>query len=139
MVVIGIGATSAAQPDAICAAVSKAWPTPSNAELVLATRTDAPFEAAVRAAAKALGAGFTAVSLDALRQRSGDCATRSSPSLARFGVASIAEAAALAGAGPGSRLAVSRIICGRVTAAVAVSGIGAGNAPCERAMGDAAP
>lgn len=48
-------------------------------------------------------------------------ATRSAASLAATGVGSASEAAALAAAGPGARLVVSRRVVGRVTCAIAAT------------------
>ena len=56
---------------------------------------------------------------DALRAVMASVETRSAAAEARFGVASVAEAAALAGAGPGARLVVRRIAAGGATCAVA--------------------
>lgn len=50
--------------------------------------------------------------------------TRSARILARYGTGSVAEAAALAAAGPGARITVARMVsdCGRATCAIAESG-----------------
>ena len=53
--------------------------------------------------------------------RNDDCLTRSERTLDLFGVASVAEAAALAAAGPGSQLIVPRLIIGNATVAAARS------------------
>jgi len=72
-------------------------------------------------AAGQLSLTYVPVSLEALRERNADCLTRSDRTLSLYGVASMAEAAALAGAGPGSHLIMPRCIAGNVTIAAARS------------------
>lgn len=88
---------------------------------VVATFDEAACLDTVRHAALRRGARFLAISLEALIQRNGDCATISRRSTQHSGVASIAEASALAATGEGSRLVVARQIVGSVTIAVARS------------------
>ena len=54
-----------------------------------------------------------------LMERNLDCASLSVATLKAYGVASVAEAAALVGAGPGSRLVIPRVVYNNVTAAAA--------------------
>ncbi len=86
----------------------------------LFTLADKHDEPGLRAAAGALGLDLRALSRDALRAASPGVVTRSAAAEARFGVPSVAEAAALAGAGPGAVLLVPRVARGGATAAVAV-------------------
>jgi cobalt-precorrin 5A hydrolase len=55
----------------------------------------------------------------ALKGEQGRCLTRSARAEAEVGLSCVAEAAALAGAGPGSRLVLPRIAGGGVTCALA--------------------
>jgi cobalt-precorrin 5A hydrolase len=57
---------------------------------------------------------------DVLSARAGDALTRSDRVRALYGVPSIAETAALAGAGTGSCLVVPRLTAGAVTCAIAI-------------------
>jgi cobalt-precorrin 5A hydrolase len=88
---------------------------------VVATLEDAAFASFVKVAASRHSIVYKPLALEALRNRSGDCETRSERTLSRFGIASVAEAAALAAAGPGSNLIVLRRIFGNVTVAAAQS------------------
>ncbi|HTI02212.1 MAG TPA: cobalamin biosynthesis protein, partial [Acidisoma sp.] len=55
-----------------------------------------------------------------LRGEQGRCLTRSARAQREVGLASVAEAAALAGAGPGGRLVLARIAADGVTCALAL-------------------
>lgn len=121
MMTIGIGATSRATASDIAAAIVRA-------ELLVAARADAiasidgsRFLEPLSSAARTVGKTLNLLELDAVRQRSAECQTVSSRSLEVFGIASIAEAAALAAAGPDSRLILPRFTLGSVTAAAAIS------------------
>jgi cobalt-precorrin 5A hydrolase len=59
--------------------------------------------------------------LEALKARKGAAATHSPRVQAMFGVGSVAEAAALVGAGPGSRLLAPRVATPYAACALAVS------------------
>jgi cobalt-precorrin 5A hydrolase len=72
-------------------------------------------------AARLLAMPMTFLSHDALAARAADATTRSDRIAALYELPSIAETAALAGAGPGSRLVVPRVTAGPVTCAIAVS------------------
>jgi Cobalamin synthesis G C-terminus len=70
-------------------------------------------------AARRLGLDLKLLSLDQLRAAAHLCVTHSEKSMQQYGIPSIAEAAALAAAGPGARLLLPRF-CGRnATASVA--------------------
>ena len=76
-------------------------------------------EAGLGDAARSLAMPLTFVSRETLAAIA--TPTRSEASKARFGVASVAESAALAGAGVGAVLAVSRVVRDGVTCAIARS------------------
>jgi cobalt-precorrin 5A hydrolase len=71
-------------------------------------------------AARLLGMPITFLSRAALAARAADAVTRSDRVEALYDVPSIAETAALAGAGKGSRLVVPRVAAGAVTCAIAI-------------------
>jgi cobalt-precorrin 5A hydrolase len=120
MIAIGIGANSRAGQDDFSAAIAEARRTAEGGDVV-ATLEDAAFASFVKVAASRHSIVYKPLALEALRNRSGDCETRSERTLSRFGIASVAEAAALAAAGPGSNLIVLRRIFGNVTVAAAQS------------------
>ncbi len=72
-------------------------------------------------AARHLGLDLVFLDRDALREQAPFVQTRSIRAESRFGVPSVAEAAALAGAGPGAALIVPRIASQGVTCAIAQS------------------
>jgi cobalt-precorrin 5A hydrolase len=71
-------------------------------------------------AARLLAMPITFLSRDALAARSADALTRSHRVEALYDLPSIAETAALAGAGPVSRLIAPRVSAGAVTCAIAI-------------------
>ncbi|MGX5734856.1 cobalamin biosynthesis protein [Bosea thiooxidans] len=71
------------------------------------------------AAATARGAELVAIPDEALKGFEAACATRSTRITSLYGVGSVAEAAALAAAGPGGTLVQPRIATARVTCALA--------------------
>ena len=124
MIAIGIGANSRAHKDDFADVIAAIRGEIKGGDIV-ATFGDAVFATFVKAAATAASRSPTEpLKLEALRDRSDDCLTRSERTLERFGVASVAEAAALAAAGPGSHLVVPRRIIGNVTVAAARSAEG---------------
>lgn len=121
MIVIGIGSNSRATAEDVLAAIRAAESRAGvRCDLVAALMRGAP-DAAIAQAAKEHGRPAMLLTKTDLAARSEDCLTISEASLAAYGVASVAEAAALAGAGRGSRLLVPRLLRERVTAAVAAS------------------
>jgi cobalt-precorrin 5A hydrolase len=123
MIVIGIGANSRAHesdfPIALAAACAEAG------EVDVVTTYDAAnFANHVEAAARQVSIAYRPSTLDDMRERNGDCLVRSERAMALLGVASVAEAAALVGAGPGSRLIIPRRIIGNITIAAAQSADG---------------
>ncbi|ADJ24488.1 putative precorrin methylase [Hyphomicrobium denitrificans ATCC 51888] len=119
MIAIGVGANSKARDEDFASALASI-----RAETggdVVATFEDAPFRAPLQTAASRQSLAHRTLPLADLRKRNDDCMTRSERSLALYGVASIAEASALAAAGPRSELIAARRIIGNVTVAAAKS------------------
>ncbi|MFY9655611.1 MAG: cobalamin biosynthesis protein [Methylocystis sp.] len=78
-----------------------------------------------RAAAEILGARFMLLPLEALQAREAEFLTHSFRVKAMFGVGSLVEALALAGAGAGSRLLAPRLATERLACAIAEAQNGA--------------
>jgi cobalt-precorrin 5A hydrolase len=76
-------------------------------------------EAGIVAAAAARGVPLVLIAQNALEAADARTLTRSARSMDTFNVHSVAEAAALAAAGPGARLLAPRIAVGPVTCALA--------------------
>jgi cobalt-precorrin 5A hydrolase len=76
-------------------------------------------EAGIVAAAAARGVLLVLITQDALQEADLRTLTRSTRSMATLNVQSVAEAAALAAAGPNSRLLAPRVAVGPVTCALA--------------------
>ena len=76
-------------------------------------------EAGIVAAAAARGVPLVLIAQNALEAADRSSLTRSARSMDTFNVHSVAEAAALAAAGPGARLLAPRIAVGPVTCALA--------------------
>jgi cobalt-precorrin 5A hydrolase len=128
MIAIGVGANSRAHKDDFFAAIADMRREADAGDLI-ATFDAAIFAPFVKAAAARQSLAYRALALEALRARSDDCLTRSARTLALFGIASVAEAAALAAAGPGSRIVVPRRIIGNITVAAARSADAPGQSP----------
>ena len=121
MMVIGIGSTSAATSADVGAAVRAIEDrTGASCGLIATLKRGAP-DAAIAAACTALDRPLRLYDAADLISRLADCQTHSPASFTAHAIPSVAEAAALAGAGPGSRLTISRIAFERVTAAAAIS------------------
>ncbi|KZE30680.1 cobalamin biosynthesis protein [Chelatococcus daeguensis] len=119
MIALGIGLTSAVDGAAIAALARRALAHAGLEASVLAVpdwRADLP---AVAAAARLLGLPVAPVSRAAMQTVEAAVATRAPESLARYGVGSVAEAAALVAAGRGARLLVARLAEAGATCAVA--------------------
>lgn len=82
----------------------------------LASRLD---ESGLVAAARTRQAELVAIPDEALKGFEASCATRSTRIASLYGVGSVAEAAALAAAGPGATLIQPRVATDRVTCALA--------------------
>jgi cobalt-precorrin 5A hydrolase len=85
----------------------------------IATLAARESEPGLLALAKARNAELVAIPDEALKGFEAACATRSTRIAALYGVGSVAEAAALAAAGPGGVLVQARIATARVTCALA--------------------
>jgi cobalt-precorrin 5A hydrolase len=119
-VAIGVGCRKGCSADAIESLVRQALDRASGAAaLGLFTLIDKRDEAGLTDAAGRLGLDLTYLSREALREREDGVQTHSPLVESLFGVRSVAEAAALAGAGPASVLVVPRIAEGGATCAVA--------------------
>jgi len=120
MIVAGIGCrrgiAAEAVRDAVAAALRGAGRDVLHRLATIPRRADEP---GLREAARALGADFAIPGDAALHAAAPLCLTRSEHALALTGLPSVAECAALAGAGPGARLLGPRLILGGVTCALA--------------------
>jgi cobalt-precorrin 5A hydrolase len=121
-IAIGVGCRLGCPADAIEALVRQALNLTPNAErLGLFTIRDKSAEPGLAEAAARLGLGLVFLSREALRDQGPFIRSRSAHAESRFGVPSVAEAAALAGAGADSILLVPRIAGQGATCAVAGS------------------
>ncbi len=122
MIVAGIGCrqhVSAAEVKAAIEAAMQHVLPPGKTLNVIAIPASKGAEPGVFAAAATLGIGLVLIPQNALETESPRTLTRSARSLAEMNVHSVAEAAALAGAGANSRLLGARIVAGPVTCALA--------------------
>jgi cobalt-precorrin 5A hydrolase len=124
MIIAGVGCRrGAAVPDieaAILMALAHAGIKPADLTAI-ATSTSKQAEPGISAAAAKFGVNIKLIpqaELEAVGER---VATRSDRILALVGVPSLAEAAALAAAGPSARLIAARLVVGSVTCALAAS------------------
>ncbi len=92
-----------------------------EAVLRIATLAGRSAEPGLLALARERGAEIVAIPDEALKGFEAACATRSTRIASLYGVGSVAEAAALAAAGPGGILVQPRIATARVTCALARS------------------
>ncbi len=121
MIAIGIGCRRGVPAHAIEAMVRPLLAQNAGAAPAgLFTIADKAGEPGLVEAASRLGLGLTFLTREALRAQAPGVRTRSPRSEAEFGVPSVAEAAALAGAGTNATLIVPRVAAGGVTCAVAV-------------------
>jgi cobalt-precorrin 5A hydrolase len=125
MIVAGVGCRRGAPaPDieaAIRAALERAG-VDAHALDCIATITAKENEAGIAAAAAKLGVTLVLVPDTELQAAGERTETRSDRVLALAGVPSVAEAAALAAAGPAARLLGPRLVIGAATCALAASG-----------------
>jgi cobalt-precorrin 5A hydrolase len=119
-VVAGVGFRHATAADEILALVRQALATQALPLGSLATAADRAGEPAIQAAAATLGVPLTGVPAEALIAVDAHVVTRSARIAAARGVGSLAEAAALAGAGPGASLILLRIASAGATCALAL-------------------
>jgi cobalt-precorrin 5A hydrolase len=124
MIVAGIGckrgAAAADIEAAILAALARAGIGATDLKAI-ATSEAKDSEAGIASAAAKFGVGVVAIPDAALKAAGARATTRSDRVLALTGVPSLAEAAALAAAGPSSRLIASRLVVGMATCALASS------------------
>jgi cobalt-precorrin 5A hydrolase len=120
---IGVGCRRGCAAAAIAALVERALAigTVSAGEQALFTTEHKRGEQGLRAAAERLGLPLYYLSDELLRAVQSRLATRSAAAERRFGIPSVAEAAALAGAGPQSVLLVPRINDNGATCAIAAT------------------
>jgi len=125
MIVAGIGcrrgAAAADIEAAIRAALTRAGIRAADLGAI-ATGSTKGAEAGITATAGKLGVSLMLISDAELKTAGPRVTTRSDRVLALTGVPSLAEAAALAAAGPSSRLIASRLVIGAATCALASSG-----------------
>jgi cobalt-precorrin 5A hydrolase len=125
MIVAGVGCRRGAAVGDIEAAVRAALAraaVPADALDCLATTAAKDGEHGIEAAAARLGVAIVLVSEADLAAASHRTETHSPRVLALTGVPSVAEAAALAAAGPAARLLAPRLVIGAATCALATSG-----------------
>jgi cobalt-precorrin 5A hydrolase len=121
MIAIGIGCRRGASQGAIAAMIEEALAKvqhlgePTQIYSIDAKRD----EEGLAGAARALDLPLAFLPPEALRAVADRIATRSARAEARFGVASVSEGSALAGAGRGARLIARRMIGDGVTCAIA--------------------
>jgi cobalt-precorrin 5A hydrolase len=124
MIVAGVGCRRGAPAPDIEAAIRAALlraDIATDALGAIATSTAKQGEAGIEAAAAKLGVAVVLVPNAELRAAGERTATRSARVLALMGVPSVAEAAALAAAGPSARLIGPRLVVGAATCALASS------------------
>ena len=124
MIVAGVGCRRGARAPDIEAAIRVALARVNIATDALdavATIAAKQNEAGIRAAAKKLGVDIVVVPESELKAANARTETRSERVRAFAGVHSVAEAAALAAAGPSARLMMPRLVIGAATCALAVS------------------
>jgi cobalt-precorrin 5A hydrolase len=122
MIVAGIGCRKGASADQIAAAIASALAgTACKAFDIIAAAAAKGDEPGIAAAAQALGVTLVLVQQNELEAAGSRTLTHSERVMALMGVPSVAEAAALAAAGPSARLLAARIALGPVTCALAQS------------------
>ncbi|SFE28698.1 cobalamin biosynthesis protein [Methylobacterium sp. 13MFTsu3.1M2] len=121
--VAGIGFRRGTEAEEIAGLIERALALVGAARSSLAavaTADDRASDPAIRAATARFGLAPHPIAAAALEARDAEIVTRSARIERLRGVGSLAEAAALAGAGPQSRLALPRIASGGATCALAV-------------------
>ncbi len=121
VIVAGIGFRRNAKADDMVAAITTALDHAglSVAALSAVATSEVKASEAARAAAAAIGVPLVAVGQADLEAAAPRTLTKSERSIAAAGVPSLAEAAALAAAGPDARLLRPRIVVGPATCALA--------------------
>jgi cobalt-precorrin 5A hydrolase len=122
MLAIGIGCRRGVSAEAIVALVRRALESvDASAGAALFTIAGKETERALYDAAAVLGLSLAFLPRETLAERSDEAQTKSERVVALFGVPSVAETAALAGAGVGAKLIAPRIVDAGVTCAIAQS------------------
>ena len=116
MIVAGFGFRAGAMVESLHDALRRTGDKGVAALATVAEKADAP---AFLHLSNALGLPIRAVAANDLTRQ--QTVTRSEASLAAHGTGSVAEAAALAAAGPGARLLAARVISGDGTATCALA------------------
>jgi cobalt-precorrin 5A hydrolase len=120
MIAIGVGCRRSTPAVAIEALIRQALArTDAASATALFTIEDKADEPGLLEAANRLGLPLTFLARDILRAQAPSVSIRSPRAEAEFGVPSVAEAAALAGAGANATLIVPRIAANGVTCAIA--------------------
>ncbi|MCP8939828.1 cobalamin biosynthesis protein [Alsobacter sp. SYSU M60028] len=122
LLAIGVGCRAGCPAETIAGLVRIALERAGGGPAALFTSVDKQTEPGIREAAMALRLPLAFLPRAALQAASPRAETRSERVVALFGVPSMAETAALAGAGPSSTLVVPRLSEGGATCAVARSG-----------------
>jgi cobalt-precorrin 5A hydrolase len=126
MIVAGVGCRRGAPASDVEAAIRAALARANVAASALdavATIASKSAEAGIRATAEKLGVSLVAVSEAEIKTATDRIETRSARVLMLIGVPAVAEAAALAAAGPAARLITPRVMMGAATCALAASGV----------------
>ena len=121
---IGVGCRAGCPADTIAALIRRALDGAAiddAAIMAVFTTIEKQAEPGIKAAAAALSLPVVYLPRAALEAAAPSAQTRSERVVALFGVPSVAETAALAGAGAGARLIVPRISADGATCAIAVS------------------
>ena len=124
MIMAGIGAQKGVKADDVLAALDaalRAHALERKAITALCTNAAKASEDGIKRAAKVLGIDCLVVAPKTLAQAAERTISRSGASIAATGLASLSEAAALAGAGRGARLLGPRVAVGPVTCALATN------------------
>ena len=124
VIVAGVGCRRGAPAPEIEAAIRAALANAginSNALGAIATATAKQNEIGIETAAASFGVNVVLVSDAELKAAGARATTKSERVLALMGVPSVAEAAALAAAGPSARLISPRLVIGSATCALAAS------------------
>jgi len=122
---IGMGCTSGVTAEDVIALLKQALAGLEGKPEALYTIDYKQTDAALEAAAQDIGLRLIALPLSALAAAAPRAVTQSAVVQALFGIPSVAECAALAGAGENSRLLLPRISANGVTCAIATSETGA--------------
>lgn len=124
MIAIGIGCRSGARKEAILSLIAEALARAALAQenAMLFTYEGKRNEAGLLAAADELKMPLHFLSLEVLQAMTDRIATRSQAAEKALGIASVAEASALAGCGMGGHLLLPRITGDGVTCAIAKGG-----------------